>query len=70
MKYFDTSFEVIKIGENYQLPKIYSDKEIVRKGHFGFRWAGKGRSYLKFTYINQSKPYRLKVKDKLTLPEI
>lgn len=52
-----TTKSFFTVGQFFTLPPIYSDKVIIRKGHFGFRWSGPQKKFLKLTWINQSKPY-------------
>ena len=53
-----TSKRLRILGQYFTMPKTYSDKDIVNRGHFAFRRVGVGRTGLKYVWVNQSKPYR------------
>ena len=57
-----SSIPVKHFGKFFTLPKTFSDKTIVNRGHFAFRRAGAGRQMLKYTWISPSKPYSKGVK--------
>ena len=59
-KHYTTADEYEIVGEQFVLPPKYSEDLITRRGHFGFRWAGKGKTYLKWTWISESKPFQRK----------